>query len=63
MFLATAGVERDSQAGSGLGAQVIITEVQPIPALEAAMDSYQVMPLIKAYEIGEVFITPRAIPT
>jgi len=41
----------------GLGAQVIVTEVQPIPALEAAMDGYQVMPLIKACESGEVFIT------
>jgi adenosylhomocysteinase len=41
----------------GLGAQVIVTEVQPIPALEAAMDGYQVMPLIEACEIGEVFIT------
>jgi adenosylhomocysteinase len=48
------GIARRAQ---GLGAQVIITEVQPIPALEAAMDSYQVMPLIKACEIGEVFIT------
>jgi len=41
----------------GLGAQVIVTEVNPIPALEAAMDSYQVMPLIEACKIGEVFIT------
>jgi len=41
----------------GFGAHVIVTEVQPIPALEAAMDGYQVMPLIKACEIGEVFIT------
>jgi len=48
------GIARRAQ---GLGAQVIVTEVQPIPALEAAMDSYQVMPLIKACEIGEVFIT------
>ncbi len=48
------GIARRAQ---GLGAQVIITEVQPIPALEAAMDGYQVMPLIKACEIGEVFIT------
>jgi adenosylhomocysteinase len=48
------GVARRAQ---GLGAQVIITEVQPIPALEAAMDGHQVMPLIKACEIGEVFIT------
>jgi adenosylhomocysteinase len=48
------GIARRAQ---GLGAQVIITEVQPIPALEAAMDGYQVMPLIKACETGEVFIT------
>jgi adenosylhomocysteinase len=48
------GIARRAQ---GLGAHVIVTEVQPIPALEAAMDGYQVMPLIKACEIGEVFIT------
>jgi len=48
------GIARRAQ---GLGAQVIVTEVQPIAALEAAMDGYQVMPLIKACEIGEVFIT------
>ena len=41
----------------GLGAQVIVTEVNPIPALEAAMDGYQVMPLIEACQVGEVFIT------
>ena len=46
-----------AKRAQGLGAQVIITEVQPIPALEAAMDGYQVMPLIKACESGEVFIT------
>jgi len=48
------GIARRAQ---GLGAHVIITETQPIPALEAAMDGYQVMPLIKACEVGEVFIT------
>jgi adenosylhomocysteinase len=48
------GIARRAQ---GLGAQVIIIEVRPIPALEAAMDGFQVMPLIKACEIGEVFIT------
>jgi adenosylhomocysteinase len=48
------GIARRAQ---GLGAQVIITEVQPIPALEAAMDGYQVMPLLKACEVGDVFIT------
>jgi adenosylhomocysteinase len=46
-----------AKRAQGLGAHVIITEVQPIPALEAAMDGYQVMPLIKACETGEVFIT------
>jgi adenosylhomocysteinase len=46
-----------AKRAQGLGAQVIITEVQPIPALEAAMDGYQVMPLIEACDIGEVFIT------
>ncbi len=48
------GIARRAQ---GLGAHVIVTEVKPIPALEAAMDGYQVMPLIKACEMGEVFIT------
>ncbi|MFP3880334.1 MAG: adenosylhomocysteinase [Dehalococcoidia bacterium] len=48
------GIARRAQ---GLGAQVIVTEVKPIPALEAAMDGYQVMPLIEACQIGRVFIT------
>ena len=48
------GIARRAQ---GLGAQVIITEVEPIAALEAAMDGYQVMPLADACKIGEVFIT------
>ena len=46
-----------AKRAQGLGAHVIVTEVQPIPALEAAMDGYQVMPLIKACDIAEVFIT------
>jgi adenosylhomocysteinase len=41
----------------GMGAQVIITEVNPISALEAAMDGFQVMPLVKAATLGDVFIT------
>ncbi len=41
----------------GLGAQVIITEVEPLRALEAVMDGYQVMPLMEATKVGEVFIT------
>ena len=46
-----------AKRAQGLGAHIIVTEVQPIPALEAAMDGYQVMPLIKACEIADVFIT------
>ena len=41
----------------GLGAQVIVTEVDPIRALEAAMDGYQVMPLLEACQAGSIFIT------
>jgi adenosylhomocysteinase len=41
----------------GLGAQVIITEVEPVRALEAVMEGFQVMPLPAAAKIGDVFIT------
>ena len=41
----------------GLGSQVIITEVEPVRALEAVMDGYQVMPLLEAAKVGDVFIT------
>jgi len=41
----------------GLGARVIVTEVDPIRALEAAMDGLDVMPLAKAAPVGDVFIT------
>ena len=41
----------------GLGAHVIITEVEPVRALEAVMDGYQVMPLMEAARIGNIFIT------
>jgi len=41
----------------GLGAHVIVTEVEPTRALEAILDGYQVMPLLKAAEIGDIFIT------
>ena len=46
-----------AKRAQGMGAQVIVTEVNPIPALEATMDGYQVMPLSEACKIGEVFIT------
>ncbi len=41
----------------GLGAKVIVTEVQPVRALEAAMDGFQVMSLAEAAPIGDIFIT------
>jgi adenosylhomocysteinase len=41
----------------GLGSQVIVTEVEPVRALEAVMDGYQVMPLIEAAKLGDIFIT------
>jgi adenosylhomocysteinase len=41
----------------GLGSNVIVTEVDPIRALEAAMDGFQVMPLADAAPIGDIFIT------
>jgi len=42
----------------GLGARrVIVTEVDPIKALEAVYDGFEVMPMIKAAEIGDIFIT------
>jgi adenosylhomocysteinase len=41
----------------GLGARVVVTEVSPIPALEAAMEGYSVMPLQEAARIGDVFVT------
>jgi adenosylhomocysteinase len=41
----------------GLGAQVVITEVSPLAALEAAMEGFRVMPLPEAARIGDVFVT------
>jgi len=41
----------------GLGAKVIVTEVDPIKALEAVMDGYQVMPIAEAAKIGDIFVT------
>jgi adenosylhomocysteinase len=41
----------------GLGANVIVTEIQPTRALEAVMDGYRVMPMIEAAPIGDIFVT------
>ena len=41
----------------GMGANVIVTEVDPLRALEAVMDGFRVMPMLKAAEIGDIFVT------
>ena len=41
----------------GMGARVIIIEVEPVRALEAVMEGYEVMPLLEAAKIGDIFIT------
>ena len=41
----------------GMGANVIVTEVDPLKALEAVMDGFRVMPMIEAAPIGDVFVT------
>lgn len=41
----------------GLGARVIITEIDPVKALEAMMDGYDVMPMDDAAPLGEIFVT------
>ena len=41
----------------GLGASVIVTEINPVRAIEAAMDGFRVMPMIEAAAQGDVFVT------
>jgi adenosylhomocysteinase len=41
----------------GMGGQVIVTEVDPIAALEAAMDGFQIMPISHASKVGDIFVT------
>lgn len=41
----------------GLGSQAIVCEVEPVRALEAVMDGFQVMPLIEVAKLGDIFIT------
>ena len=46
-----------SLRAKGLGAKVIVTETDPVRALEAVMDGYQVMPMAEAARLGDMFIT------
>jgi adenosylhomocysteinase len=41
----------------GMGANVIVTEVDPVRAIEAVMDGFRVMPLVKAAELGDIIVT------
>jgi adenosylhomocysteinase len=41
----------------GMGAQVIVCEVEPMRAIEAVMDGFEVLPMAKAAEVGDIFIT------
>ena len=41
----------------GLGANVVVTEIDPVRAIEAVMDGFRVMPMLEAAAIGDVFIT------
>ena len=46
-----------SLRAKGLGAKVIITETDPVRALEAVMDGYEVMPMAQAAKVGDMFVT------
>ena len=41
----------------GMGANVVVTEIDPLPALEAVMDGFRVMPMAEAAKIGDIFCT------
>ncbi len=45
------------QSFKGLGGRVIVTEIDPICALQASMEGYQVMPMDEAAKIGDIFVT------
>ncbi|PZV15389.1 MAG: adenosylhomocysteinase [Leptolyngbya sp.] len=42
---------------SGMGANVVITEIDPVRAIEAVMDGFRVLPMAKAAQVGDLFIT------
>ncbi|MCQ2495488.1 MAG: adenosylhomocysteinase [Lachnospiraceae bacterium] len=46
-----------SMRAKGLGARVIVTEVDPIKAIEAVMDGFEVMPMHEAAKLGDIFVT------
>jgi adenosylhomocysteinase len=46
-----------ARRASGMGARVLVVEVDPIRALEAVMDGYQVLPMREAAKLGDIFVT------
>src|SRR5919109_233233 len=46
-----------AQRARGMGAHVIVTEVDPLRALEAALDGFEVLPMARAAEVGDIFCT------
>ncbi len=46
-----------SMRAKGLGAKVIVTEIDPVKAIEAVMDGFEVMPMKKAAALGDFFVT------
>jgi adenosylhomocysteinase len=46
-----------AQRARGMGANVIVTEINPVAAIEAVMDGFRVMPMTEAAKIGDIFIT------
>ena len=46
-----------AQKARGMGADVIVTEVDPVKALKAAMDGFKVMPMSEAAKCGDIFVT------
>jgi len=46
-----------AQRARGMGANVVVTEIEPLNALEAVMDGFRVMPMVEAAEIGDIFVT------
>jgi adenosylhomocysteinase len=46
-----------AQSLRGLGARVIITEIDPICALQAAMEGYEILPMEEAVKLGDIFVT------
>ena len=46
-----------AERSRGMGGKVVVTEVDPVKALEAHMDGFEVMPMAQAAKIGQIFIT------